>query len=220
MINEKDCKILSDNQFSRPTGKSFPNVKNMDLCEFEPFCNVPLFNDLFAEFVEDLSVDQKYLYKVMISLIQGKMKNDLVNTKIGPRCHSGWLTTVSRICRLYAAALQSSSRLRTIIIRYIFQISTPMWFMVKRNDKATDDTKNLFFLVKSSEEIQCPEAKNIMQRIIQRNAFFAHTENIFLVMLSDSDKAIIIISSSTIISLLPEIPTEWSSKNQGANQSQ
>ena len=59
----------------------------------------------------------------------------------------------------------------------------------KRNDKATDGAKNLFFLMKSSEEIQCPEMKDIVQRIIQRNAFFADTKNILLVMLSDSDEA-------------------------------
>ena len=147
-----------------------------------------LCNDLPVEIVEDLSADQKYLYKIMISLIQGEMEDDLANTKLGLCCHSRWLTTASRICRLYAATPQSSSRLRTIT-KYIVQVYTPMWFMVKRNDKATDGAKNIFFLMKSSEKVQCPEAKNIVQRIIQRNAFFVHTKNILLIMLCDSDEA-------------------------------
>ena len=57
------------NQFSGPIGKSLSNVENMDLCESEPFYDVSLLNNLPTEVVEDLSADQKGLYKIMISLI-------------------------------------------------------------------------------------------------------------------------------------------------------
>ena len=151
--------MLNGNQFSGPIGKSLPNVEIMDLCEFEPFYDIPLLNYLPAEIVEGLSVDQKYLYNIVISLIQGKIEDDSVNIKIRAHCHSRWLITASRICRLYSATPESSIRLRTMM-KYIVQVYTPMWFMVKRNDKSDDNAKNLFFLL-SSEDIQCPEAKNI-----------------------------------------------------------
>ena len=57
------------------------NVEKIDLCEFESFYDVPLLNELPAEIVEDLPADLKYLYKTVISLIQGKMEDDLMNKK-------------------------------------------------------------------------------------------------------------------------------------------
>ena len=55
-----------------------------------------------------------------------------------------------------------------------------MWLTVKFHEFAINGPENLLFLISQSELIGNPRAKTIVQQCIQRNAFYAHPENILL----------------------------------------
>ena len=59
---------------------------------------------------------------------------------------------------------------------------------MKYHEIAINGPENLFFLMKKSELIENIRAKEIVQNCIQRNAFFAHSENILLAQLASSLK--------------------------------
>ena len=74
-----------------------------------------------------------------------------------------------------------------------------MWFTVKYYELGINGPQNLFFLMQRSELIEDGAAKKIVQRCIQRNAFYAHPENILLAELASSHKPDRIDAVQTII---------------------
>ena len=52
------------------------------------------------------------------------------------------------------------------------------------DEQATDGPENYYFLIQRSEEIQDCKASEIVQARLQRNAFFAHEENVLLAILA------------------------------------
>ena len=50
-------------------------------------------------------------------------------------------------------------------------------------EQATDGPENYYFLIQRSEEIQDSKAREIVQAYLQRNAFFAHEENVLLAII-------------------------------------
>ena len=61
--------------------------------------------------VIDLSWDQKYLYRMWIATIVGKVDDDLAGIEPGPPCVSRWNTLWSRVLRVYVATAQPSNQL-------------------------------------------------------------------------------------------------------------
>ena len=66
----------------------------------------------------------------------------------------------------------------------------PSWFQIKSKHKLTDGPKNLFDLYKRIQNFPNLKVKNIALKVIERNAYFAHPENILLGMLADPDESI------------------------------
>lgn len=58
---------------------------------------------------------------------------------------------------------------------------------LKKNKLAVDEPKNLIFLIERSNRIADKKVKSIVQTCIQRNAFFAHSENLLLAQLSSKN---------------------------------
>src|SRR5207249_5476908 len=100
------------------------------------------------------------MWQVVSALISGKFDPDLERLKIGPCCHSRWLTTACRLCHLYACTDNPSSVLVTLT-SYIVNSYAPMWFLVKHHEQATDGPENYYFLIQRSEEIQDIKAREI-----------------------------------------------------------
>ena len=78
----------------------------------------------------DLSTDQRYLYDMCCSIKTGKCDDDLANKKPGPVNHSRWLTTATRILRLYVATEKPSKKLMTLS-SYVVKVYVPVWFSIK-----------------------------------------------------------------------------------------
>lgn len=77
-----------------------------------------------------LSNDQLYLYKIINALISD-FPESLVNLKIGRLNHSRWITTASRICKVFASTIKPSKTLQDLT-SYVVNIYAPTWFQIKK----------------------------------------------------------------------------------------
>ncbi|GBL75620.1 hypothetical protein AVEN_154938-1 [Araneus ventricosus] len=68
-----------------------------------------------------LSNDQQYLYDICLEISHGECYSDLALRKPDPVAHSRWLTTASRILRLYVVTEKPSGNL-IILATYIMKI--------------------------------------------------------------------------------------------------
>ena len=105
---------------------------------FQPICS-PDFPALSDELVDDLCWDQKYLYRICLAIITGRVEDDLAAIEPGPPCVSRW----SRICRVYVGSTRPTHELKRIVIM-IIKFSSPMWFIIKCNPGVTQGPKNTF----------------------------------------------------------------------------
>ncbi|KAF2889984.1 hypothetical protein ILUMI_16189, partial [Ignelater luminosus] len=126
---------------------------------------------------EDLSRDQKYLYKITMSVITGQCHDDLANRS------PGWLTKPNRILRLDISTSNHSNELK-LLAEYCVKVYALVWFQIKTNPTCKDVPKYFWKLIKSSE------CKLIVDPVIERNAYFAHLETLLLLMLSDENRTL------------------------------
>ena len=70
-----------------------------------------------------------------------------------------------------------------LLAEFIIRVDDPSWFEIKNLPKATHGARNLHGIItKSSLPEKC---KKVVVDFIQRNAYFAHSENLILAMLQD-----------------------------------
>jgi hypothetical protein len=173
-----------DGKTSGPTGFTGPIGKKLKLCETLPVVNFdPISATLDFISHQELSTDQKYLYDIHKAITEGHVSEQLAERLPGNLNHSRWLTTANRILRLYVATENASKDLVTLT-SFIMTVYAPMWFSIKRNPYVQDGPKHLFKtmqLIKTQDQ----NIKNVVYPVVQRNAYFAHPENILISMIQD-----------------------------------
>jgi hypothetical protein len=162
-------------------------------CETLPKTIFNIINDgnMFPDIDTDnynLSRDQAYLYKIIKAIRTGVISDDLLRQKPGPMSMARWLTTASRICRLYVGTSQPSSQL-ILLTHFIVTNYGPMWFSIKCSHKCTDGARHLLNQIEA-QRLLSPAVKKITWPVIQRNAYWAHEENVLLAMLSNEGQDI------------------------------
>ena len=75
----------------------------------------------------DLSTDQRYLYEICQSVINGSCSEELGRRNPGKIAHSRWLTTANRILRLYVSTVNPSPAFQ-LLTTFIVQAYVPVWF--------------------------------------------------------------------------------------------
>ena len=150
-----------------------------------PYENFPILTD---EVADDLSWHQKYLYNMSLAIINGNLSTDLASIEPGPLCQSRWNTMWSRCERLYVSIKQPSYQLKRIV-NMIIKFSAPMWFTIKCNPLFIHGSKNTFMALQLVKNLNLTE-KAIAKKVIQRNAYFSHTDQVALAMCSDESKVI------------------------------
>ena len=111
------------------------------------------------------------------------MASELALKSPGKISHSRWLTTANRVLRLYASTSEPSESL-ILIVDFIVKVYIPSWFTIKKNSSAEFGAPNVFKTIEALR-LMSPATKKIVCPVIQRNAFFAHPENLLLAMLCD-----------------------------------
>lgn len=186
LIQKLDGPTTSGNTLSGPIGKLIMTIVNPPIVRFKKFSqDTPLTmpNDVY----KTLSNDQKYLFRIVNALITGEFPDSLQQLKIGPYNQSRWITTASRICLLYASTKKPCKTLN-VLASYVVNIYAPTWFQIKKNELAIYGPKNLFFLIDKIKLMKNAEAQAIVKKCVQRNAFFAHSENVLLGQLASKNK--------------------------------
>ena len=183
-----DGKPKGPDTWSGPIGRQMKEeLASLPVVKFNAI-HVNNFPKLASDILQDLSWDQKYLYRICTAIIAGKVSADLAALEPGPPCTSRWNTTWSRICRLYVATATPSYQLLRLT-HIIVTFSAPMWFHIKCNPKAIQGSLNTFKTIQLLRHLN-PEEKAIAKPVINRNSYFAHPDQILLSMITDDDKSI------------------------------
>lgn len=132
--------------------------------------------------------DQKYLYDMVKAVDSGHCNEQLSSIKPGRLNLSRWLTTASRILRLYVTQTEASKELKTLTF-FIMKIYAPFWFLIKNNPYAIHGSRYIFKYIEWTRELP-NEIQVVIESSIQINAFFAHPENIILSMITDDKREI------------------------------
>ena len=136
------------------------------------------------EIKRNLSTNQKYLYDIVRAVETGHVSEKFANLRPGKMAHSRWLKTANRIMRLYVSVEDPSETLKTFA-NFISTVYAPGWFIIKMNPEAIRGPENLHKILQLCGEI--PEnVLTIIKPVVQRNAYFAHPENILIAMVSDN----------------------------------
>ena len=66
-------------------------------------------------------------------------------------------------------------------------IYIPAWFQIKSNSNLTNGARHFFTLLNCSQSMT-QRVRDVVNRVLQRNGFFAHPENILISMLMDEQE--------------------------------
>ncbi|ESN96663.1 hypothetical protein HELRODRAFT_163757 [Helobdella robusta] len=168
-------------EYSGPIGKQLATYKNKTTLLFQPLTgHLP---DLTKNVVNELSTDQKYLYKICQTVLTGSCSSELANRQPGNLSHSRWLTCANRLFRLYVSTPDPSESLQ-ILVKYVVKVYAPIWFSIKQKTSFKDGAKHIFNLILISRYLPT-NLRTIVDSVIERNAFYAHPVNLLVSMLFD-----------------------------------
>jgi hypothetical protein len=131
-------------QWKGPIGKALTNCETLSNAEFESISGGDPLPDIDHN---DLSRDQAYLYNIITAIRTGVISDDLLREKTGAMSMARWLTTASRICRLYVGTAQPTSELYSLT-QFIVSNYGPAWFQIKCRPKCTDGPNHLLEQIK------------------------------------------------------------------------
>jgi hypothetical protein len=169
--------------FSGPIGKSLKNSVDLPIVKYKKITsNLPsLSRDMKTN---ELSTDQRYLYEMCQAISSGICSESLAARNTGKIVQSRWVTLANNCLRKYVGTAKPTKELIDIVT-YIMRVYAPTWFTIKMNNKCVNGAANLWYLIKASRYLPL-KYRLTVDESIQRNAFFAHHENILLAMIHDS----------------------------------
>ena len=175
-----DGKSTGPSSFTGPIGKALSECDKLPIIEFESIPSEKIDID-----EADLSTDQKYLLQKYRSVSSGHCDESLAYREPGNISLARWLTTANRLLRLYVSTPVPSDKL-ICIVNYIMKVYVPMWFMIKRQTKCIYGAQHVFETIKIIQNLR-NDIKTIVLPCVQRNAYFAHPENVLLSMIHDEN---------------------------------
>jgi len=170
-------------QWKGPVGKALTTCETLPLADFR---TIPEGDQLPDVDLDDISRDQGYLYRIVTAVRTGIVSEDLMREKPGAMSLARWVTTASRICRLYISTAQPTDELQSLA-KFVVVCYGPMWFQIKCAPRCTDGPNHLLQQIKI-QRLLSPDVVSITFPVMQRNSYWAHQENVLLAMLADEDE--------------------------------
>ena len=165
-----------------------------------PFKKVPNPDfPVVAEGDYELSKDQQYLLSMCRAVMEGHVPEDLANQTPGPLSMARWITLASRFLRKYVST-PNPSKTFDEIISGLMHFYGPSWFFIKSHPNCVDGPRNFFYMVQNCRKLG-EKVQKIIQKTLQRNAYFAHPEAILLSMLEDSNQDVRAQAVNTILTI-------------------
>ena len=100
--------------------------------------------------------------------------------------HARWLTTANRILRLYVATSNPHGPL-ILLAEFVMKVYARVWFCIKTKPSCKYGGLHVWETINFSRYLD-DSLRQIIDPVIQRNAFFAHPENMLLCMLVDDGR--------------------------------
>jgi len=166
--------------FSGEIGRALADCCDMEICTFSP-----VEFDLIAFESSSLSNDQAYLYDILLAVKNGHVSPSLAGRSPGAMHHARWLTTASRILRLYVSQISPSQNL-ILLVTFVTQVYGPLWFEIKKHSGLEHGSRHFFSLMKRTRVLP-NELQTIVHKCLERNSFFAHSENVILSLMCSSE---------------------------------
>lgn len=198
LFQKLDGTTSGPNSFNGVIGRmlNMKDATTMEICNFEPI-------EIDLSFVEnisdDLSTDQCYLYKICQAISSGYCSPQLAQKNPGKICHSRWLTLANHLLRLYISLSNPSENVK-ILVEFIMKVYAPSWFSIKYQFQIYNASKHVYNIIERSRFLS-PELFKIIEKVLQRNCFALHEENLILSMLFDKDKNVRIMAVQQIINI-------------------
>lgn len=178
-----------DGKTSGPVGFTGIIGQQLPDCEKNPIVQYDAIESQHIDIGDaDLSTDQMYLLEIYKAVSSGDCPVSVAKRSPGKMAHSRWLTTASRMLRLYVSTEQPSENL-TDIVTYIMKVYVPMWFAIKSKPLAFEGSKHIYHQICLSRSLN-ERTRRITDVVLQRNAFFAHPEHILTTMIGDERRHI------------------------------
>lgn len=180
LIKELDGETNGPRGFTGPIGKALEGCEKLAVKSFEKIesADIPII------LKTDLSWEQKYLYEMCHAISSGVCSAGLAKRNPGKVVHSRWITTANRILRLYISTNTPSENLK-VLATFIMRVYAPSWFSIKARPSCVKGAIHLHEMIQRSRYLPS-NIKNIIDPVLQRNAYFGHCENLLLAMLFDS----------------------------------
>ena len=77
---------------------------------------------------------------------------------------------------------------RKHLVQFCMEVYFPSWFEIKRKHTTVDGAKNFFNIVNRVTKLPNPQIRTVALNVLQRNAYFAHPENVLLEMVGDNEE--------------------------------
>lgn len=132
--------------------------------------------------------DQLYLYRMVVAVNTGSCDEILAAQKPGPVSTARWLTTASRLLRLYVSKSHPTEDLKNLVA-FIVKVYAPFWFLVKSEPQCINGSRHLFKYILWIRQLPM-HIQMIIRPTIENNSYYFHPENILLGMITDSDQRV------------------------------
>ena len=123
------------------------------------------------------------------AIITGEVDEDFSHLEIGSLNHSRWLTLAYRLLRFYVSQANPIKNL-SLIVEFVLKVYFPSWFDIKKNNKLTHKSINLYNIIIRINNFPDLRIRQICYNVLNNNSFFAHGEYILVAMLGDMDKTV------------------------------
>jgi len=145
----------------------------------------------------DLSTDQQYLYKISHAVSSGVCPSSLGSMLPGHLHHARWVTLAARILRLYIATQRPRAAL-VQLATFVMRVYSPMWFIIRTKNTVTDGAVNLCKMIQATRYLP-QKQRQIVEKVVQENAFYGHPEAILCAMLADDRNEVRALAATRII---------------------
>ncbi|KAF0310017.1 Protein BANP [Amphibalanus amphitrite] len=145
--------------------------------------------ELSDQQVAELSSDQQILYRLARGVNDGKLLDDSdAHGEIGPVEDDRCLTLAARLLRVYIGTRSPTAEL-TELVEFLMGYYIPMWFHITANSACTSGALNVMRSIELLRKLPSG-LHDVIGRMVQSNAYWAHPEAVLLAMVADPDAAV------------------------------
>ena len=177
----------SKDGFTGPVGKLLSSVENMKYNDsFTPLSSGEALIIIPDEILNKMSTDQKIAYKLCQAVKSGNMPVELQEIKCGKLNHSRWLTTGIRIVYMWTSHHGLSGKKQNIfqtLVKYCLESYFKCYFDIKVLHQLEDGPYHILTelrILRTQPKI----VQDIVTIYVRTGAWYAHSENVLLSLLS------------------------------------